>query len=80
MLELFFCWQLLQFEHIPDRPLILLGTNFWKGLLTWVEENQVKRGLVSEKDMRWVHIVDTPEEALNLIRPEHQKFLQRSTR
>ncbi|MCC6954576.1 MAG: LOG family protein [Deltaproteobacteria bacterium] len=80
MLELFFCWQLLQFEHIPERPLILVGKAFWSGLMEWVEEIQVKRGLVSPSDMRWVKIADTPEEALSFIVPEHQKFLEEMRR
>ena len=74
LLELYFSWQLLQVGHLPERPIILMGTTFWEGLITWMKEIQVTRGLVSPGDLRWIHIVDTPEEAIKIVKVELDKF------
>lgn len=77
LLELYFSWQLLQVGHLSDRPLILIGTTFWQGLIDWMKDQQVSLGLVGAGDFRWLQIVDSPEEAMNLIKVEHEKFRAR---
>ncbi len=76
VLELFFSWQLIQVGHMEERPIILVGKEFWSGLIQWVKDFQVKQGLVSEHELRWVHLVDTPEEAVELIKKEQAVFLE----
>ncbi len=76
-LELFFSWQLLQLGHISDRPMILVGREFWQGLLDWLDSHLIARGLVSPGDKRWLHVVDTPEELMVAIQPELDKFKDR---
>jgi len=78
-LELFFAWQLLQLGHMTERPIILLGESFWRGLLDWMQTQQIGHGLVSPGDMRWVHVVNTPEEVMPIILGEYQKFLDRQS-
>src|SRR5439155_276471 len=41
LLELFYVWQLLQVGLLEKRPVILLGTPFWQGLLDWMREQQL---------------------------------------
>ncbi|MFN8391007.1 MAG: LOG family protein [Bdellovibrionota bacterium] len=77
LLELYFSWQLLQVGHMPERPIILFDKPFWEGLIEWMKATQIKRGLVSPGDLRWIHLVDTAEEAMEIIRVEHLKFKER---
>ncbi len=77
VLELFFSWQLLQLSHITERPVILLDSKFWAGLVEWMRQEMIARGLVYEKELRWIHLVDTPHQALEIVRIEHRKFLER---
>jgi uncharacterized protein (TIGR00730 family) len=77
LLELFFSWQLLQVGHMPERPIILFDRPFWEGLVDWMKDKQITPGLVSPGDLRWIHLVDTPEQAMEIIRGEHQKFRER---
>ena len=77
LLELFFSWQLLQVGHMAERPIILIGKSFWHGIIDWMRKQQVTRELVSPGDLRWAHLVDTPEEAMDIIRPEYRKFKDR---
>ena len=76
LLELYFSWQLLQVGHMPDRPIILMDKKFWQGLLDWMKEAQAGNGLISPGDFRWLKLVDTPEEALDVIRDHYGEFLE----
>lgn len=74
LLELYFTWQLVQVGHMPSRPLILVGSDFWKGLMAWMKDVVTKEKLISPGDLDFVSIVDTPEEAIALIKPDLEKF------
>jgi len=74
LLELYFSWQLLQVAHLPERPIILIHSEFWKGLIDWMKEQQLANGLVSESDFRFIHLVDTPEQAHAIIMKEYEEF------
>jgi predicted Rossmann-fold nucleotide-binding protein len=73
VLELFFAWQLIQVKHITMRPIVLLDRAYWTGLIDWVQEHTLGRGLISPEDMDQISIVDTPEEAAELIRRNHRE-------
>lgn len=66
-LELFYTWQLMQVGHICRLPIVLLG-DMWTGLIDWVKENQVDKGLVSPEDLDFVYMVDTVDEAMEIIK------------
>lgn len=75
LLELVYVWQLLQLHVIAQRPVILMGRAFWSGLLDWVREQQLARGLVDGRDLDLLHLVDTPAEALEVIDAAYLRFL-----
>ena len=72
-LELFMVWQLLQVKHMKETPLILVGT-MWPGLIDWIRETMVKRGLCSPTDLEVVKVVASSEEAISIIRASFEKF------
>lgn len=74
LLELFFSWQLIQVKHMTPRPIVLMDTSFWTGLVEWMREIVLARGLVSAKDFDVIQIVDTPEEVFQVISEHHQEF------
>lgn len=71
VLELFFAWQLIQVKHISPRPIVLLDKGYWTGLIEWVKTHTLARGLISPEDMDQISIVDTPEEAAEIIQRDH---------
>lgn len=75
LLELMYVWQLLQLNALEGRPFILLGREYWSGLLEWMRSMPVAMRLVDPRDLECVHVVDEPEEALAIIRASHQAFL-----
>ena len=54
-----------------------LNEKFWTGIIDWMRENPLQRGLMAGGDFRWIQFADTPEQALEIIREEHRKFRDR---
>jgi hypothetical protein len=77
LLELMYVWQLIQVGMIEPRAVVLLNRSLWEGLLDWMHREMLGRHLIGEHDFDWVHCVDTPEEVLELIKPEVEKFRAR---
>ncbi len=66
--ELFEAITLIQTNKIEKFPLILVGTEFWKGLLEWIKQTLLDTfGNISPNDMNLVHLVDTPEEVIEIL-------------
>jgi hypothetical protein len=74
-LEMLLIWQLLQVRHIPDAPLILVG-DMWGGLVDWAKTHMlgVTPNLASAEDLERPLCVQTPQQALELLRPHITKF------
>jgi uncharacterized protein (TIGR00730 family) len=65
-LETMMVWQLLQAGHLPPTPFLLYGSH-WRGLLRWIEEEALAQGYVEEKDLRLPTLVNTVDDALEII-------------
>jgi uncharacterized protein (TIGR00730 family) len=74
LLELLYTWQLLQLNTIEPRPFILLGREFWAGLLEWLRAVPGQQQLLSRRDLDAVTVVDRPQEALDIIGKSHAAF------
>ena len=77
ILELFFVWQLIQVKHVAPRPVVLLEKAYWQGILDWMRAQTCARGLMNEKDFSFIHLVDTTEEAFEIISAHHKEFRSR---
>ncbi len=77
LLELFYVWQLLQLSMVEPRPVLLLGKEFWSGLLEWMEDQVLDHRLISPPDLGHVTLVDTPDEAVEIIRPVYEAFREK---
>jgi hypothetical protein len=77
VLELLYSWQLLQVGHMERKPIILLGSTFWHGFMQWLKDMPLRHNLMSAADFNYITIVDTPEEAIALLRPEIAAFRAR---
>jgi hypothetical protein len=65
--EFFEVLTLVQTQRIPRFPLILFGSKYWKGLLSWMSETMGKGAYISPGDMDLVTVTDDPAVAVNLI-------------
>lgn len=76
LLELMYVWQLLQVGLTNDRPMILLGKDIWGGLVRWMREVLLSHGYISATDFRWITLVDTEQEVIELITVAHERFMR----
>jgi uncharacterized protein (TIGR00730 family) len=58
---------LIQCEHMPRYPIILMDSKYWAPIIEWIEKKALKNGLVSKKDSDLFKIVDRVEEAFEII-------------
>jgi uncharacterized protein (TIGR00730 family) len=65
--EFFEVITLVQTERIPQFPLILFGSEHWKGLVAWIKSRLEKDGLISPGDLDLIAITDDPKEVVELI-------------
>jgi len=66
--ELFESLNLIQTERIGKFPVVLLGKDYWGGLIDWLKKSPLKKGCISPLDLDIMSIVDTPEEVVKIIR------------
>lgn len=66
--ELFEAMTLIQTHKIDKRPIVLIGKDYWSGLVDWIKKNMLTaENNVSEADLDLFSVVDTPEEAVEYI-------------
>ena len=65
--ELFEAMTLIQTHKIGKFPIILVGTDFWKGLIDWIKDVMLKAGNISPNDLNLIKIVDTETEVVEII-------------
>ncbi len=66
--ELFESVTLIQTHKIKPFPVILVGSNYWKGLLEWLKEVVLKEGKISPPDLDILQLIDDPEEIAKTIK------------
>ncbi len=65
--ELFEALTLIQTGKSYRFPLILVGGDYWKPLLEFMENVMVRFGTISRKDIDLMNLVETPQEVAELI-------------
>lgn len=56
---------LIQTEKTRKIPVVLVGTEFWAGLVDWFKAKLLTEGMISEDDMNLFTVVDTPKEVVD---------------
>jgi len=72
--EFFEAVTLAQCGHNIKYPIVLVGKEYWTGLIEWLKEVAVENGMISDKDLNLFRIVDTAEEARDKIREFTEKY------
>ena len=65
--ELFEMLTLIQTKKIKPFPIILMGKQYWQGLLHWMKETLVAQAAISIEDFSLFTLTDDPDEACRLI-------------
>ena len=73
--ELFEAITLIQTEKIGKFPIVLVGTEFWGGMLQWIKNTLIEDKKVSPKDIDLFQMADTADEAVKIIVDFYSKYL-----
>ncbi len=65
--ELFEALTLIQTKKIRSFPVVLVGREYWQGLIDWLRNSVLDRGNISPEDIDLMHIVDDPQEVCDII-------------
>ena len=65
--ELFEALTLIQTRKIRNFPVVLFGSQYWRGLLAWVTSTMLNEKNISPEDLSLMHLTDSPQEAVNFI-------------
>ena len=65
--ELFEALTLVQTRKVSSFPIVLVGTEYWGGLLDWLRDTMDSRGTISSADLELVPVVDTAADAVEAV-------------
>jgi uncharacterized protein (TIGR00730 family) len=71
--EFFESVTLIQTQRLKPFPVILMGKEYWKGLIDWMKETMLSRGLIDKKDLNIYKVTDSPDEVVQIIRRFYRK-------
>ncbi len=66
--ELFESLTLIQTDKIKPFPVILVGSDFWGGLLNWIRDTMLKEMKILQEDLAIFTVVDSPGDAVEIIK------------
>ncbi len=65
--ELFETITLIQTHRIRRVPVILVGREYWEGLLEWVKDKFIKEKMISKEDLNLFHVLDDPDKIVKVV-------------
>jgi uncharacterized protein (TIGR00730 family) len=65
--ELFEAVTLIQTHRIKPFPLILVGSDYWTGLIDWIKTKLLSEKRISPEDIEILQIMDEPEEIVKAV-------------
>jgi uncharacterized protein (TIGR00730 family) len=69
--ELFEALTLVQTGKITKFPIVLVGSSYWAGLLSWIKDSLLGEGKISPSDPGLLHVADDPAEVAAIIKEAH---------
>ncbi len=65
--EMFETLTLIQTQKVDTLPLVLMGKEFWSGLVDWLKDTMLKHKYISPEDIDMMLITDDPFEAIDFV-------------
>ena len=65
--EFFETLTLIQTGKITPFPVVLIGQDYWRGLVDWMKERMVGENMISSEDLDLFHVTDSVEEAISIV-------------
>jgi hypothetical protein len=71
--ELFEALTLVQTGKVRNFPLVLFGSEYWRGLLDWIAATMQTGAKIGPEDARFLSVTDSPEEAVRIVCEFYEK-------
>ena len=65
--ELFEALTLIQTKRIKPFPVVLMGSEYWKGLVDWLKKTMLRDGKISPEDLEFFQTIDEPVDVVKHI-------------
>jgi uncharacterized protein (TIGR00730 family) len=65
--ELFEALTLIQTRKIKNFPVVLVGSEYWGGMMRWIEDKLLGERMIADPDLRLLRLTDSPSEAVEII-------------
>ncbi len=72
--ELFEAITLIQTHKLVNFPIVLINKQYWGGLISWIKDTLLAKGNIGQEDLNLFHLVDTVEEAVQVIEDFYKKY------
>ena len=69
--ELFEALTLVATGKITKFPIVLVGRDYWSGLLAWLQDTMLARANIGPAEFSLIHVADDPDEVVAIIRDAH---------
>ena len=56
---------------ITKFPIVLVGSDYWSGLLSWMKETLLGRGNIGADELALLRVADHPEDVVKIIKEAH---------
>ena len=66
--ELFEAVTLIQIQRIKALPVILVGSDYWFGLIDWIKSRLIEEKGISAEDADILQAMDDPEEIVHTVK------------
>jgi uncharacterized protein (TIGR00730 family) len=66
--EFFEALTLIQTKRVRSFPVILMGSEYWQGLLDWLKDTMLKREMILPFDLEMIQVIDDPEAVVKHIK------------
>jgi hypothetical protein len=78
--ETFEALTLVQTGKITKFPIVLVDSDYWSGLISWIRGTLLTEGNISAADPELFRIADDPEEVVRIIKDAHANSSDRPGR
>ncbi len=66
--EFFEALTLIQTKRIKGFPVILMGSEYWQGLISWMKGTMIGNDKIEPCDLELIHVIDDPDEVVKHIK------------
>ena len=66
--ELFEAVTLIQTQRIRPLPVVLVGSDYWSGLVDWIKARLLDEKMISPEDIDILQVIDEPEEVVKAVK------------